>query len=281
MEPIPPLLRKHSHVFVTVAAALALTLMGRAQTQLDTCSGAGNPTTGQIIAACNAYLQTTHRMYYPRARVLRNAAVAYAGQGDNADSSAYLTRALRLTPTDSNLYFLRGEVDLRQGQTDAAIADETRSIQLFSDEAPPYLVRGWAEQQKKEYDQAIADFTLAIQHYAQLADAYNSRCWTRDLANIDLPLALADCNRAVQLDPKNADDLDSRGFTHLRLGQWSNAIADYTAALALNPKLASSLYGRGLARRNSGDAQGAASDLAAAQALDPGIVTEFAGYGVH
>ena len=84
----------------------------------------------------------------------------------------------------------------------------------------------------------------------------------------------------MALQSGNANDLDSRGFTYLKLGQYANAITDYTAALKINPKLASSLYGRSVAETKSGDTADGNTDIAAAKAIDPNIVTEFAGWGV-
>ncbi len=60
--------------------------------------------------------------------------------------------------------------------------------------------------------------------------------------------ALADCNEALRLAPNDPANLDSRGFTYLKLGRFEQAIADYDAALAHNPRDPGSLYGRGLAR---------------------------------
>jgi tetratricopeptide (TPR) repeat protein len=42
--------------------------------------------------------------------------------------------------------------------------------------------------------------------------------------------------------------LDSRGLTYLKMGQFDSAIEDYSSALRIEPKMASALYGHGLAR---------------------------------
>jgi tetratricopeptide (TPR) repeat protein len=60
--------------------------------------------------------------------------------------------------------------------------------------------------------------------------------------------ALADCEEALRIAPNDPNNLDTRGFTFLKLGQFDRAIADYDAALSINPQVASSLYGRGFAR---------------------------------
>ena len=48
----------------------------------------------------------------------------------------------------------------------------------------------------------------------------------------------------AELEPK-AYTFDSRGFAHLQLGELAAAIADFDKAIELDPKMASSLFGRG------------------------------------
>ncbi|MGZ9112377.1 MAG: tetratricopeptide repeat protein, partial [Rhodoplanes sp.] len=82
------------------------------------------------------------------------------------------------------------------------------------------------------------------------------------------------------LRPKYADALDSRGLTHLKLGQFDRAIADFDAALRLNPKMPSALYGRGKAKIKKGDAAGGNADIRSAKSIDSTIDREFESYGV-
>ena len=72
--------------------------------------------------------------------------------------------------------------------------------------------------------------------------------------------ALADCNESLRLRAGSANALDSRGFTHLKLGDLNRSVADYDAALQINPQLATALYGRGVAKRERGDHAGGDAD---------------------
>lgn len=47
----------------------------------------------------------------------------------------------------------------------------------------------------------------------------------------DLPLALADCDRAISSQLKNADILDSRGFVLFRLNRLGEAMARFRRGL--------------------------------------------------
>jgi tetratricopeptide (TPR) repeat protein len=112
------------------------------------------------------------------------------------------------------------------------------------------------------------------------ADFYQRRCAARAMDNVDLPLALADCNKAIALNSSFARAHDARGLVRFRQNAYADCIADLTAALAINPRLASSLYIRGLARIRSGDVDGARADLLAARSISPEIAADLAVYGV-
>ena len=119
---------------------------------------------------------------------------------------------------------------------------------------------------------------IVILHRRLLAIG-NSRCY--ELAKIDrLELALADCNKSLNLRPNDPNTLDSRGFTYLKLKQPERAINDYDARLQLDLKNANSLYGRGLAHLMLGNNDQGNQDIAAAKAIKPNIADEFARYGV-
>jgi Flp pilus assembly protein TadD len=81
--------------------------------------------------------------------------------------------------------------------------------------------------------------------------------------------------------PGDADAMDSRGFTYLKLGQFVKAIDDYNAVLARNPMDAGSLYGRGIAKLRTGDGSSGRADIAAANAVQPDIAEEYQRYGLR
>jgi tetratricopeptide (TPR) repeat protein len=73
--------------------------------------------------------------------------------------------------------------------------------------------------------------------------------------------------------------LDSKGFVHLRLGEYQTAIENYDAALRSSPRMASALYGRGVARLRAGEAAGN-EDVVEALKIDPAIAPRMAAIGV-
>ncbi|MGL5082434.1 MAG: tetratricopeptide repeat protein [Microcoleaceae cyanobacterium] len=81
--------------------------------------------------------------------------------------------------------------------------------------------------------------------------------------------ALKSLNRAIKLDPNNAEAFQQRGNAHYDLGQHNQAIADYTQAIQLNPNSVDAYLNRGLARQDTKDMLGAIADYTQAIQLQP------------
>jgi tetratricopeptide (TPR) repeat protein len=141
-----------------------------------------------------------------------------------------------LPKESSNHRWMRlGNLKLRNGDYDGAIADFSRAISLEPSNSGYYLIRANAKERKRDYAGAAADYARAIEFAREDKDViYVVRAEARD----------------------QAGDLDG-------------AIADYTRAIEINPKFAGAYHGRGLAKQKKGDARGAAADLARARQLTP------------
>jgi len=163
---------------------------------------------------------------------------------------------------------------------DGEIEELDRKILRDPRDAASFEARGNVYQKKGDHLRAIADFDKLSVLQPSKASAWNYRCWARAIANRELPQALADCTESLKLEPNEANTLDSRGFAHLRIGEFNKSIADYDAALKLNSALAPSLYGRGLAKRMKGNRAGGDVDIAAAKKINANIADEFARYGI-
>jgi tetratricopeptide (TPR) repeat protein len=172
-------------------------------------------------------------------------------------------RCLAETPIDFDLRISACTTFLEAGQ----VAEEERG--------PALANRGNAYLDKQVFGLALDDFEHAVELLPDDANTLRGRCRTRAVLKRDLDGALADCNRALELQP-DARTLGYRAFVYLRLELFETAIADYSAALDAAPKTAEYLYGRGQARFRSGDAEGGKTDIAAARAINPKIADEFA-----
>ncbi len=106
------------------------------------------------------------------------------------------------------------------------------------------------------------------------------RCWARAVSNKWLDDALADCTRAISLNPGFVRAHGTRGLVYFRKGDYGDAMKDLDLAISRDPRLASALYTRGLAKRQTGDMAGAQADILAARAVDPEIASTYSRYNV-
>jgi len=126
-----------------------------------------------------------------------------------------------------------GNLKLRNGDHDGAIADFSRAVSLEPSNSGYYLIRANAKVKKRDYAGAIADYTRVIEFAREDKDViYSVRAEVKE----------------------QTSDLDG-------------AITDYTRAIEINPKFADAYRGRGRAKQKRGDAKGAAADLTRARQL--------------
>jgi tetratricopeptide (TPR) repeat protein len=182
-----------------------------------------------------------------------------------------------------------GAAYARNGEYDKAISSYSDGIRAIRDHREPEFRklsdfirhnRAAVYTSTGNYETALDEFNELLSRNQDDYRSYNSRCWLRVVQGKELELALADCNKALELKPERPDYRDSRGFVFFRMGKYDSAIVDFNAVLERDPKLAESLYIRGLAKLKSGDAAGGASDIAAAKAIKPKVAETYAGYGV-
>jgi tetratricopeptide (TPR) repeat protein len=83
--------------------------------------------------------------------------------------------------------------------------------------------------------------------------------------------AIADHDKAIKIDPKNALAYNNRGNAYAAKQDYVHAIADYDMAVKLNAKFAEALFNRGIAKRGKGDWTAGDADIAQARQLQPNI----------
>jgi tetratricopeptide (TPR) repeat protein len=81
--------------------------------------------------------------------------------------------------------------------------------------------------------------------------------------------ALANLNRAIELDPEDARAIGSRGQTYRLMGRYDEALADFNRAIELDPDLGWAIANRGETFRAMGRYDEALADLNRAIELDP------------
>jgi len=81
--------------------------------------------------------------------------------------------------------------------------------------------------------------------------------------------AIADYNKAVELNPKEPDIYFSRGLAHFNKQSYTPAIADFDKVIELDPKEAMAYFKRGNALEKTGNFEKALADYQKAVELDP------------
>src|SRR5438067_481060 len=232
----------------------------QATRERSACEIQGGARPDVVISSCSALIQSGRETGRNLASAFTIRGRAYRAAGDFDRAIADYSEAIRIDQNYVLAFYSRGIAYFNKGDNDRAIADYTEALRLTPRDIMALQNRGHAYQAQRDYDRAIADYAEAIRIAPKFAWAFNDRCYARALAGRELQQALGDCDDALRLSPNDSSFasavLDSRGFTHLRLGEFDQAIADYNAVLTLNPKKGMSLYGRGLAKQKKGDKTG-------------------------
>jgi tetratricopeptide (TPR) repeat protein len=102
------------------------------------------------------------------------------------------------------------------------------------------------------------------------AMALRNRCGIYYTKN-DYESALADCNRALRMEPNSAIGYNRRGLIWYRQDDYDRAIEDFNRAIRLDANFAYAYFNRGLAWRKKGDTGRADADETEAIRLDPNL----------
>jgi tetratricopeptide (TPR) repeat protein len=132
-----------------------------------------------------------------------------------------------------------------KGDYQGTLGDMNRAILLQrgspnsidSQQARLYYIRGLAKFGLNDTPGALADYNRAIQLNPNLAAAYTDRGVLKNVQRNDTG-ALADYDRAIQLNPNNASAYNNRGGLKSMNGDLSGAISDLEKAVTIEPKWA-------------------------------------------
>jgi TonB family protein len=236
-----------------------------------------------------------------------------AVSGNYSEAEADFDEAIKTDPQNVTALSGRGLVYEQIGQYDKAVEDDTRALSVAPQSPIAAMDRAFAYDALGKHDLAAIDrkalaqmtpacapvriFDDAKRHDAfetrmealnkQIADnprdfaAYSRRCAERAIANAGLSMALADCNRVLDVAPDDATTLAARGLVFYRMEIFPSALKDYDASLKRDPNSANSLYMRGLIKARLKDADGGRTDILTARANDAAVAANMAFCGVY
>jgi tetratricopeptide (TPR) repeat protein len=164
-----------------------------------------------------------------------------------------------------------------RGEHEDAVKDLTEVIRTHPS-ADLHDLRGGALLTGGEIDAAIADFDKAIQLDSKRASTFSNRGIARTLKG-DLAQATEDFSESIRIDPNYARAYHNRGLAWSARGEPNRAIEDYSAALRLSPQLHEVLRDRALAWIATGKYDSAIQDFDRLIQLDPNDVRALKGRG--
>jgi tetratricopeptide (TPR) repeat protein len=119
---------------------------------------------------------------------------------------------------------------------------------------------------------------------SRMVKALGSRCFSRAIENQELPRAIKDCDKALWRGDKSTPGYSElwvyRAIARIRMGDYDKAIADCNDALKLSPKNANAFYIRAVAESKKNKKAESDADLASARAIAPKIGMRLARFGV-
>lgn len=127
--------------------------------------------------------------------------------------------------------------------------------------------RGESRAEAGDEEQALADFERAIELDATRWKAIHNRGVSRAMQG-DYEGAMADFNRAIELNSRHAHAWFNRGELHSAQANWNAALNDYNQALQLDRNDAATLVSRGYAYYRRGQSDQALNDYNQAVRID-------------
>jgi tetratricopeptide (TPR) repeat protein/V8-like Glu-specific endopeptidase len=162
-----------------------------------------------------------------------------------------------------------GAVEVALGlRSEQQIAALPPSTQL---NATDYLVSGNDKYNQGDFPVALADYNQSIALDPKNSKAYNSRGILKNVKLNDVQGALSDYNQSIILDPKNSKAYNNRGnLKNVKLNDVQGALSDYNQSIILDPKFSLAYNNRGILKQDKlNDLQGALSDYNQSIILDP------------
>ena len=150
------------------------------------------------IRACTAVLQSSRESAGSRAIAFYHRGLAYFAKGDSDRAIADYGEAIRLVPSQVEVYSERALAYLSKQDDDRAIADYSEAIRLDPSHARAYRMRGVSYFSKGDYDRAIADYSDLIR-LNPTGEAYRDRGRSY-YAKGDYDRAIADYGEAIRLE---------------------------------------------------------------------------------
>ena len=172
-------------------------------------------------------------------------------RGEYFEAITDINEAIRLTPEDAYLYFIRGLSKRKLGHRGAAIQDYNETIRLEPKAAAAYYERGFIKSYLGQYSKAIDD-PIFVDFDLHMNPLLKRR---KDKTFEDFEEAITDFDEVIRINDGALlrfhfsgakDDIDMFSLDSQAIIE--EAITDFDEAIRLNPKYAEAYSERGLAK---------------------------------
>jgi tetratricopeptide (TPR) repeat protein len=163
-------------------------------------------------------------------------AMKHRAAGEKDAAYRELAAAIEKFPRSPELLLQRAEWKLRDGEREGALADCDRAVEIAGDSPGAFLLRGQLLFKAGEFAKAVDDFKK-IEQFSRRSgrpprqEALNQLAYAQALAKIELDDALENANRALDLKPRDAHILDTRGYVRYARGELDDALSDLNEAV--------------------------------------------------
>jgi len=145
--------------------------------------------------------------------------------------------------------------------------------------AAEWFERGFGLVISGNHTDAVKAFNKAIELNPQDAQAYNIRGITYGILG-NYQQEIKDFDKAIELNPRDAQAYYNRGVSYSNLGNRLQAIKDYNRAIERNPQDAKTYYNRGISYHELGNYKQAIKDFDKAIELNPQYTIAYNNRGV-
>ena len=184
-------------------------------TNIELCNGSDRKSPESQISGCTALIKGSYETAQILATAHNNRGNAYSRKGDFDRAIEDYGLAIQFNPNYDKAFNNRGVAFQKKGELDRAIKDFNEAIQLNPNYGNAFANRAETYQKKFDFAHAALDYDDAIRLEPNLEVIWNGRCWTRAILG-QLQTALADCNKALLLQP---DDPAAYDFAGIDLSQ--------------------------------------------------------------
>ena len=151
---------------------------------------------------------------------------------------------------------------------------ESKQLDSPPGSAKDFFNSCFARYKQKDWDRAIADCSKAIELDPQLRDSYLMRGTILRDAKGNLDGAIADFDKAIRLDPTLAETYRLRAWTRYKQNDLDGAIADLSTVIEKDPS-AGSYHERGLLRLAKNDLDKAIDDFNVSVEKSSGLIKSY------